>query len=95
MQKLLQKLIAFVSKTLATIQTVFSVHQATDVYFKSMAVSHDTSTGTYTAAGQCQIWEAPDKEGTKVAPEFVFKPSPLSNVALGAVSQTHQAVQLR
>lgn len=65
------------------------------MYFKSMAVFHDTCIGMYTAAGQCQTWEASDKEGTKVAPEFVLRLSPFSNVALSAVSQKLQAVQLR
>lgn len=67
----------------------FSAHQATDVYFKSMAVSRDTNTGTNTAAGKCQTWEALGKERTNVAPGFVTSPSPLSNVAFGRVSLKH------
>lgn len=64
----------------------FSAHQATEVYFKSVAVSHDTDTGAHTAAGKCQTWEALGKEETKVAPGFVTSPSPLSNVAFGRAS---------
>lgn len=67
----------------------FSACGATDAYFKSVALSRDTNTGAHTAAGKCQTWEALGKEGTKVAPGFVRRPSPLSNVAFGRASLKH------
>lgn len=41
------------------------------------------------AAGKCQTWEALDKDGTKVTPEFA------SHMAFGTVPFEHCPVQLR